>query len=121
MNAIIFDKTGTLTEGRPAVSDMHNFSSAPLAEVLHLAVAAEVHSEHPLGQAMVHYAAEALGMGLSGGVDICFVCHAKVSCMHLICGILLSSSIHAAAVIIVTMSRYFIQVAPPAYFMASRP
>jgi len=66
VNAIIFDKTGTLTEGRPAVSDMHNFSSAPLAEILHLAVAAEVHSEHPLGQAMVHYAAEALGMGLSG-------------------------------------------------------
>ena len=67
MNALIFDKTGTLTEGRPAVSDMHIFSSAPLAEVLHLALAAEVHSEHPLGQAMVHYAAEALGVGLSGG------------------------------------------------------
>ncbi len=67
VNAIIFDKTGTLTEGRPAVSDVHLFSSAPLAEVLHLAVAAEVHSEHPLGQAMVQYAAEALGMGLSGG------------------------------------------------------
>lgn len=67
VNAIIFDKTGPLTEGRPAVSDVHVFSSASLAEVMHLAVAAEVHSEHPIGQAMVQYAAEALGMGLSGG------------------------------------------------------
>ena len=67
VNAVIFDKTGTLTEGRPVVSDVHVFSSASLAEVLHLAVAAEVHSEHPLGQAMVQYAAEALGMGLSCG------------------------------------------------------
>ena len=55
------------TEERPAVSDVHVFSSASLAEVLHLAVAAEVHSEHPLGQAMLQYAAKALGMGLSGG------------------------------------------------------
>ena len=66
VNAIIFDKTGTLTEGRSAVSNVHGFTSAPLAEILHLAVAAEVHSEHPLGQAIVQYAAQALGMGLSG-------------------------------------------------------
>lgn len=51
IRTILFDKTGTLTEGRPSVVSA---IQSPLA----LAASVEVHSEHPLGKAVVEAAHE---------------------------------------------------------------
>ncbi len=53
LTAIIFDKTGTLTRGEPAVTDVVAAAGAEGNEILRLAAAAEVNSEHPLGEAIV--------------------------------------------------------------------
>ncbi|WP_432799080.1 heavy metal translocating P-type ATPase [Poriferisphaera sp. WC338] len=54
---IIMDKTGTLTEGRPAVTDVVCLlGEACQDDVLKYAAAVEVHSEHPLGKAIVEEA-----------------------------------------------------------------
>jgi P-type Cu+ transporter len=53
INAIIFDKTGTLTRGQPALTDVELAPGWERAEILALAAAAELGSEHPLGQAIV--------------------------------------------------------------------
>ncbi|MEV0248625.1 heavy metal translocating P-type ATPase [Nocardia sp. NPDC050712] len=59
VDAILFDKTGTLTRGEPAVvattATGHRLGDD---DVLALAAAAESDSEHPLGRAIVHTAAE---------------------------------------------------------------
>lgn len=52
LQAVVFDKTGTLTRGEPEVTDIVPVA-APADEVLRLAAAAEVPSEHPLAQAVV--------------------------------------------------------------------
>lgn len=51
---IAFDKTGTLTLGKPAVVAVESFDAhlSP-AQLLQLAAAAELRSEHPLGKAIV--------------------------------------------------------------------
>lgn len=56
VNAVVLDKTGTITEGKPAVTDLHWFST-PAEQYMHAAVlqAIEAHSEHPLAEAVVHY------------------------------------------------------------------
>jgi len=58
IRTVILDKTGTITEGRPAL--VHVLPRAPFdeTELLRLAGAAEVGSEHPLGQAVVSSAGE---------------------------------------------------------------
>lgn len=58
---LALDKTGTLTEGRPQVTDWMAFSDDPQfsknpLEILRLAAALEVKSEHPLAQAIVQRA-----------------------------------------------------------------
>ena len=58
LTTIIFDKTGTLTRGEPAVTDVIPSSGAGAVETLRLAAAAEVNSEHPLGEAIVRGARE---------------------------------------------------------------
>ncbi|MFP1624484.1 heavy metal translocating P-type ATPase [Streptomyces sp. 5K101] len=78
------DKTGTLTEGSPRVAEVRVLSDAGVTEdrALALAAAAEVHSEHPLGRAIVAAARErglrlpvaadfvsTPGRGVSAGVD----------------------------------------------------
>lgn len=54
----VFDKTGTLTEGRPAVSEVAVVGGSARAEVLALAAAMELGSEHPIGRALREAATE---------------------------------------------------------------
>jgi P-type Cu+ transporter len=62
VGTIVLDKTGTLTRGKPAIT--HVVATAlGEHELLRLAAAAEVGSEHPLGQAIVDRALE-LGLEL---------------------------------------------------------
>jgi len=58
LTAVVFDKAGTLTIGRPEVGEVLADDSHGENEVLALAAAAEAHSEHPLGQAVVRLAQE---------------------------------------------------------------
>jgi Cu+-exporting ATPase len=58
INAVVLDKTGTLTRGRPAVTRVVPVGDASEEELLGLAAAAEVGSEHPLGEAIVLRARE---------------------------------------------------------------
>jgi len=60
INTIVFDKTGTLTEGKPAVTDVVTLGEWDRATILRLAGAAEKGSEHPLGEAIVRAAEEAI-------------------------------------------------------------
>ncbi len=52
VRTIVLDKTGTLTEGKPAVTATEPVTGTA-EELLALAAAAEQHSEHPLGRAIV--------------------------------------------------------------------
>lgn len=62
---IVFDKTGTLTHGEPKVREMFLAEGSSLTEedFLHLCASVEMHSEHPLGVAIVK-AAKARNMDL---------------------------------------------------------
>ncbi|CAA9556067.1 MAG: Lead, cadmium, zinc and mercury transporting ATPase; Copper-translocating P-type ATPase [uncultured Thermomicrobiales bacterium] len=63
ITAIVLDKTGTLTRGKPAVTGVVPANGRPEADLLRLAAAVEVGSEHPLGEAIVARARE-LGLDL---------------------------------------------------------
>ena len=66
VQTIVLDKTGTLTEGKPlvaAVIPAEGENSISEEEFLSFVASAEQPSEHPLGQAVLHYAREK-------GVDI---------------------------------------------------
>ncbi|MGA3433114.1 heavy metal translocating P-type ATPase [Lactiplantibacillus plantarum] len=56
-DTLVFDKTGTLTEGNTAVTTMHTYTTNADNQ-LALAAAIEGVSDHPLGQAIVTYAAQ---------------------------------------------------------------
>jgi Cd2+/Zn2+-exporting ATPase len=58
LKAIALDKTGTLTEGRPEVTRIIPLSGHDEAELLRIAAAIELRSEHPLAKAVVRHAAE---------------------------------------------------------------
>jgi len=61
---IVFDKTGTLTRGAPDVHSIELIdSNTTESEILRLAAAAELSSEHPIARAIVH-AAKARGISL---------------------------------------------------------
>lgn len=57
LTTVVFDKTGTLTKGEPSLTDVIGFNSGK-DEVLRMAAAAELGSEHPLGEAIVRGARE---------------------------------------------------------------
>src|SRR5215211_3300632 len=63
VDTIVLDKTGTLTRGKPAVTAVVPADGLTERELLRLAAAAEVGSEHPLGEAIVQRARE-LGVDL---------------------------------------------------------
>jgi Cu+-exporting ATPase len=82
LTAVVFDKTGTLTRGEPNVTDIIPLGLHQESDVLRLAAAVEVGSEHPLGEAIVRAAQhrkldlskvtgfEAIpGHGIRGSVD----------------------------------------------------
>ena len=90
VNIIAFDKTGTLTYGRLDVSDIISFDeNVSERELLALAASAEARSEHPLGKAIVAYAA-AEGVTLTEAEDFKMTAGkgilAEVSGRRLICG-----------------------------------
>jgi len=61
LNTVVFDKTGTLTRGEPAVTDIilkENSVISSEQELLKIAASSELHSEHPIGKAMVRKAEE---------------------------------------------------------------
>ena len=90
VDIIAFDKTGTLTYGRLDVSDIISFDeNVSERELLALAASAEARSEHPLGKAIVAYAAaegvtltEAENFKMTAGKGIL----TEVSGRRLICG-----------------------------------
>jgi Cu2+-exporting ATPase len=53
VGAVLFDKTGTLTLGAPALREVAAAPGTSEEEVLRLAAAVEVNSEHPLARAIV--------------------------------------------------------------------
>jgi len=58
IDTIVLDKTGTLTRGKPQVTHVVALDGLAESELLRLAAAAEVGSEHPLGEAVVTRARE---------------------------------------------------------------
>lgn len=53
IQAVVFDKTGTLTEGKFGVTDLLNWSERSDPDLLRLAGAVEVRSEHPIARGIV--------------------------------------------------------------------
>jgi heavy metal translocating P-type ATPase len=58
VDTMVIDKTGTLTEGKPKVQRVVAAQGFSSTDVLGLCAALEKLSEHPLAQAITHYAAE---------------------------------------------------------------
>lgn len=58
ITTVVLDKTGTLTHGRPEVTDTVPADGGSAEELLRLAAAVEVHSEHPLARAILSRAQE---------------------------------------------------------------
>lgn len=50
---IVFDKTGTLTTGKISLESLDNFTSLPSNELISIACALEIKSEHPIAQALL--------------------------------------------------------------------
>ena len=58
VRAVAFDKTGTLTEGQPVVTDVVSLNALSPRELIRIAAAAELHSEHRLADALLRKAEE---------------------------------------------------------------
>lgn len=82
IDTVVLDKTGTLTTGKPVVTQVTPTAGSDERELLRLAAAVEVGSEHPLGEAIVERArqhaleipraegfAAVAGQGVRGRVD----------------------------------------------------
>ena len=66
---VLLDKTGTLTTGNPEIQAIETFSGFSESEVLQIAASLEVHSQHPLAEAIVAKARED-GMDLTPVEDV---------------------------------------------------
>lgn len=71
VDTVVFDKTGTLTVGRPMVAAIRPASGVSEDDLLAVAAAAELRSEHPLGQAIVAEA-RARTMTIAEPVDFAY-------------------------------------------------
>jgi Cd2+/Zn2+-exporting ATPase len=58
LKALALDKTGTITEGHPRVTHILPIRSVADAEIMRIAAAIDIHSDHPLAQAIVRHAEE---------------------------------------------------------------
>lgn len=58
IDTVILDKTGTITEGRAIVTEIIPLAEMPEDDVLSLAASAEVHSSHPIAEAICNKANE---------------------------------------------------------------
>ncbi len=58
IGAVAFDKTGTVTQGRATVTDIVTLNALSTEEILRIAAAAELHSEHHLAEALLRKAKE---------------------------------------------------------------
>jgi Cd2+/Zn2+-exporting ATPase len=58
IGAVAFDKTGTVTQGRATVTDIVPLNSLSPQDILRIAAAAELHSEHHLAEALLRKAKE---------------------------------------------------------------
>lgn len=58
LRALAVDKTGTITEGRPRVIQIIPFNSKSEMEILRVAAAIDVRSDHPIAQAVVTHSRE---------------------------------------------------------------
>jgi heavy metal translocating P-type ATPase len=56
IDTVVLDKTGTLTFGSPSVVELAPAAGRSEADLLRAAAIAELHSEHPLGKAIVEFA-----------------------------------------------------------------
>lgn len=53
IDTLIVDKTGTITEGKPSLKNFKSFSKYSNEEILQIASSVDVHSEHPIAEAIV--------------------------------------------------------------------
>jgi len=53
VDTLVVDKTGTLTEGKPVLSDIVSFGKNKDDDIIKLAAALELGSEHPLAEAII--------------------------------------------------------------------
>lgn len=58
IDTLIVDKTGTITEGKPSLKGFRSFGNLSDEQVLQLAASIDIHSEHPLADAIVKGAKE---------------------------------------------------------------
>ena len=69
LDVVVVDKTGTLTVGRPVLVGIHPLMGHAEDELLRLAAAVEMRSNHPLAHALVDEA-EARGLQSEAAVDV---------------------------------------------------
>ncbi|HEX2981601.1 MAG TPA: cation-translocating P-type ATPase [Anaerolineaceae bacterium] len=58
VDVVAFDKTGTLTYGRPVVQEVISLDGVAPDQILSLAAATEIYSEHPIGRSIVQASRE---------------------------------------------------------------